>query len=80
MCASLTMDYFETIHHELGHIEYFMAYRDQPAVYRRGANGGFHEAIGDTVAMSAQTMKHMKKIGLLHDEKDHLNPDTQDSM
>lgn len=34
MCTEVNMDYFETIHHEMGHIEYFMAYQDQPAVYR----------------------------------------------
>ena len=36
-------EYFSTIHHEMGHIQYFMAYSDQPGVFREGANSGFHE-------------------------------------
>ena len=45
-----TRDYnFEdlaTIYHEMGHIQYYMQYKDQPQVFRDGANDGFHEAIG----------------------------------
>lgn len=58
------MDSFETIHHEMGHIEYFMAYQDQPAVYRDGANSAFHEAIGDTISLSFRSSKHLQDIGL----------------
>ena len=36
-----------TIYHELGHIQYYQQYSHQPQVYRDGANGGFHEAIGE---------------------------------
>lgn len=61
------MNYFQTIHHEMGHIEYFMAYSHQPTVYREGANGGFHEAIGDTIALSVRTRKHLQTLGLLED-------------
>merc|ERR1712071_452407 len=54
-----------TVHHEMGHIQYYLQYKDQPYVYRQGANPGFHEAIGDTLALSVQTPKHLKEIGLL---------------
>ena len=37
------MDYLLTIHHEMGHIEYYMQYADQPPQFRDGANEGFHE-------------------------------------
>ena len=67
MCTEVKMKYFQTIHHEMGHIEYFMAYRGQPTVYRDGANGGFHEAIGDTIALSVQSRKHLQTLGLLED-------------
>ncbi|XP_061197639.1 angiotensin-converting enzyme-like [Saccostrea echinata] len=67
MCTEVKMNYFQTIHHEMGHIEYFMAYRNQPAVYRTGANGGFHEAIGDTIALSVRTRKHLQTLGLLEE-------------
>jgi peptidyl-dipeptidase A len=40
----------------MGHIEYFMAYKDQPLYYRDGANSGFHEAIGDTIGMYASKL------------------------
>ena len=52
----------------MGHIQYYLLYKDQPAIYRRGANPGFHEAVGDTLALSVQTPKHLKEINLL-DEK-----------
>ena len=54
ICAVVNEDYFYTIHHEMGHVEYFMAYaKEQPYVYRDGANSAFHEAIGDTIGMYA---------------------------
>ncbi|XP_033732880.1 angiotensin-converting enzyme-like isoform X2 [Pecten maximus] len=62
MCTNVTMDYFETIHHEMGHVQYFMAYENQPVVYRRGANGGFHEAIGDTIANAVRTPQHLCEL------------------
>lgn len=43
MCTQMDEEYFSTIHHEMGHIQYFMAYSDQPGVFRTGANSGFHE-------------------------------------
>ncbi|KAJ8307536.1 hypothetical protein KUTeg_015620 [Tegillarca granosa] len=69
MCTEINKDYLETIHHEMGHIEYFMAYRNQPEVYRDGANCGFHEAIGDTIALSVMTRKHLKTIKLIPNKK-----------
>ena len=54
ICTVINEDYFYTIHHEMGHIEYYMAYaRTQPFLYRDGANSAFHEAIGDTIGMFA---------------------------
>lgn len=51
----------------MGHIQYFILYKDQPNVFRTGANPGFHEAVGDTIALSVSTPKHLQKIGLLTD-------------
>jgi oligoendopeptidase F len=56
-----------TVHHEMGHIEYFLQYKDQPIAFREGANPGFHEAVGDLLALSVSTPKHLKEIGLLTD-------------
>ena len=65
MCTSITQDDFVTIHHELGHIYYYLLYWYLPYEYRTGANPGFHEAVGDTLALSVNTPNHLFKIGLL---------------
>ena len=49
----------------MGHCEYDLAYKDQPIAFRSGANPGFHEAIGDTIALSVLNPKHLKSVGLL---------------
>ncbi|MEE8610453.1 MAG: M2 family metallopeptidase [Sphingomonas aquatilis] len=64
MCTKVNGDDFVTIHHELGHNYYQRAYKNQPHLYKNGANDGFHEAIGDTVALSI-TPDYLVKIGLL---------------
>ncbi|HEY0063578.1 MAG TPA: M2 family metallopeptidase [Telluria sp.] len=63
MCITPTAEDFRTIHHELGHVYYFLAYRKQPFLFQNGANDGFHEAIGDTVALSI-TPDYLKQVGL----------------
>ena len=50
----------------MGHCEYSLAYKDQPIAFRSGANPGFHEAIGDTIALSVENPKHLKSVGLLY--------------
>ena len=64
VCLRDTTDDFITVHHELGHVYYFLAYRNQPFLFRSGANDGFHEAIGDSIALSI-TPEYLKKIGLI---------------
>ena len=64
MCIKLNADDFVTIHHELGHNYYQRAYNEQPFLYLNGANDGFHEAIGDAVALSI-TPEYLVQIGLL---------------
>jgi peptidyl-dipeptidase A len=64
MCTKVNGDDFVTIHHELGHNYYQRAYKAQPFLYKGGANDGFHEAIGDTVALSI-TPDYLVNIGLL---------------
>jgi peptidyl-dipeptidase A len=64
MCIKVNSDDFVTIHHELGHNYYQRAYKAQPLLYRNGANDGFHEAIGDFVALSI-TPEYLVQIGLL---------------
>ncbi|MBV9574411.1 MAG: M2 family metallopeptidase [Acidobacteriales bacterium] len=64
MCIQVRDIDFVTIHHELGHNFYQRAYKDQPFMFQSGANDGFHEAIGDTIAL-AITPQYLKEIGLL---------------
>ncbi len=63
MCIEVNADYFTTVHHELGHNFYQRAYNRQPYLFRGGANDGFHEAIGDAVALSI-TPAYLKTLGL----------------
>jgi peptidyl-dipeptidase A len=64
MCIQVRDVDFVTIHHELGHNFYQRAYKNQPFMFASGANDGFHEAIGDTIAL-AITPEYLQKIGLL---------------
>jgi peptidyl-dipeptidase A len=64
MCIQINEEDFTTVHHELGHNYYQMAYSGQPFLYRDSANDGFHEAIGDTMALSV-TPPYLKQIGLI---------------
>jgi len=64
MCIQITEEDFRTIHHELGHNFYQRAYNTQPPLFQNSANDGFHEAVGDTIALSV-TPEYLKKIGLI---------------
>jgi peptidyl-dipeptidase A len=74
MCIEINAEDFVTVHHELGHNFYQRAYNTQPFLYRTGANDGFHEAIGDAVALSI-TPQYLVKVGLLS-----AAPQTQDDV
>src|SRR5690554_4607297 len=64
MCIKRNGDDFKVIHHELGHNYYQRAYNEQDYLHLNGANDGFHEAIGDMVALSI-TPEYLVQIGLL---------------
>src|SRR5208337_139513 len=64
MCIQVRGTDFVTIHHELGHNFYQRAYKNQPPLFEQGANDGFHEAIGDTIALSI-TPAYLKQVGLI---------------
>jgi peptidyl-dipeptidase A len=69
MCIDITAEDFATIHHELGHNFYQRAYDRQPFLFRDSANDGFHEAIGDTIALSV-TPEYLVKLGFLKQAPD----------
>jgi peptidyl-dipeptidase A len=62
-CILPTEEDLSTTYHELGHVYYYLAYRDQPYLFQSGAHDGFHEAIGDTVLLS-MTPAYLAKMGL----------------
>jgi peptidyl-dipeptidase A len=64
MCIEVTGEDFVTVHHEEGHNFYQRAYKNQPFLFKNGANDGFHEAIGDAIALSI-TPDYLQKVGLL---------------
>lgn len=64
MCIQIRGEDFVTVHHELGHNFYQLAYRNQPYFFKDSANDGVHEAIGDTIALSV-TPEYLQKVGLL---------------
>ena len=75
-CIEPTEEQLTTIHHELGHIYYYLMYNDLEPLFQTGAHDGFHEAIGDAITLSL-TPQHLKKIGLVDavktDEKAVIN-------
>ena len=64
MCIDVTQEDFTVIHHELGHNFYDRAYNTLPVILRDSPNDGFHEAVGDTLALSV-TPEYLVEIGLL---------------
>ncbi|CAL4084816.1 unnamed protein product [Meganyctiphanes norvegica] len=64
-CTEVTQEEMINAHHELGHIQYNLQYRDQRFVFREGGNPAFHEAVGDVFALSASTPENMQRLGLL---------------
>jgi peptidyl-dipeptidase A len=75
MCIEVTSEFFQTVHHELGHNFYQRAYNTLTPLYQNGANDGFHEAIGDAIALSI-TPKYLQQVGLL----DKLPPASGDTL
>lgn len=76
-CTRVNTEDLFTVHHEMGHVQYYLLYQNQPSVYRDGANPGFHEAVGDVLSLSVSTPKHLQKVGLLknyeYDEEAKIN-------
>jgi peptidyl-dipeptidase A len=72
MCIQVRDVDFVTIHHELGHNFYQRAYKSQPFLFQNGANDGFHEAIGDAIAL-AITPEYLHRVGLLEKVPEESN-------
>jgi peptidyl-dipeptidase A len=77
MCTRVNATDFVTVHHELGHNYYQRAYNRQPFLYLNSANDGFHEAVGDLIALSV-TPEYLVQVGLL--DQNQLPSAEQDRM
>ncbi|CAG0893955.1 unnamed protein product [Darwinula stevensoni] len=77
MCTGVDMTDFITVHHEMGHIQYFLQYANLPVLFRDGANNGFHEAVGDTLSLSVSTPGHLYSLGLLSPEAANMSAEAQ---
>lgn len=68
--------WFNTAHHELGHIYYYLSYSrpEVPYLLRAGANRAFHEGIGDLIGLAAGQKKYLKSVGLLPDSAEKADP------
>ncbi|XP_034940431.1 angiotensin-converting enzyme isoform X2 [Chelonus insularis] len=75
MCTKVTMKDLITVHHEMAHIQYFLRYRNLPREFRDGANPAFHEAVGEAVALSVGTPKHLQTLGLANKYVDEPQSD-----
>jgi peptidyl-dipeptidase A len=64
MCMKPIEEDLFTVYHELGHVYYYIWYKDQPPLFQDGAHDGFHEAIGDAVNLSV-TPGYLHQIGLV---------------
>jgi peptidyl-dipeptidase A len=67
MSVESNAQWFETAHHELGHIYYFLAYSrpEVPFLLREGANRAFHEAVGDLAALASSETPYLVKVGVM---------------
>ena len=84
MCIKVDEDNLVTIHHELGHIYYYEYYNDKPVLFQQGANDGFHEAIGDAIALSVNP-KYLTTIGVFDkapadNDKNLINLQMKDAL
>jgi peptidyl-dipeptidase A len=83
MCLKPTEEDLITVHHELGHNYYGHAYTRLPVLFQAGANDGFHEALGDALALSV-TPQYLKDLGLLpsvpNNEQGLINVQMKDAL
>ena len=78
-CTRVNDEDFVTVNHEMGHIQYYMNYKNLSFLFREGANPGFHEGIADILSLAVGTASYYQKLGLLskdidvHDKETNIN-------
>ena len=69
-CTRVNQEDFVTVNHEMGHVQYFLQYKNQSYLYRNGANPGFHEGVADILSLAVGTATYFQRLGLIGDEVD----------
>ncbi|HWT01849.1 MAG TPA: M2 family metallopeptidase [Pyrinomonadaceae bacterium] len=66
MSVEPNAEWYETAHHELGHIYYYVSYTtpEVPPLLRAGANRAYHEAIGTLIGLAATQRPFLEGRGL----------------
>uniref|UniRef100_A0A4X1T526 Angiotensin-converting enzyme n=1 Tax=Sus scrofa TaxID=9823 RepID=A0A4X1T526_PIG len=76
-CTEVTIEDLLSIFHQMGHIQYFLQYKNLSVIFRAGANPAFEEAVGSVITLSASSHKHLLNRGLLshqhQDEEEEVN-------
>lgn len=78
MSVEPNAEWWETTHHEFGHIYYYLAYStpEVPPLLRRGANRAYHEAIGSLLGIASMQKPFLQHVGLIDSsvEVDPIQP------
>jgi len=67
MSITSNSKWYETVHHEYGHIYYYLSYSNPevPYLLREGANRAYHEALGSMMGMAAMQKPFAAGLGLV---------------
>jgi len=67
MSVEANTEWYETAHHELGHIFYYQTYSnpDVPPLLRQGAKRAYHEALGSMMGLAAKQKPFLAGLGLI---------------
>merc|ERR1719419_643466 len=75
-CTRVNQEDFVTVNHEMGHVQYFLQYKNHSYFYRSGANPGFHEGVADILSLAVGTATYFQRLGLLGEDVDISDEET----
>ncbi|XP_044900627.1 angiotensin-converting enzyme-like protein Ace3 isoform X2 [Felis catus] len=75
-CTEVTIEDLLSIFHQMGHIQYFLQYKNLSVIFCAGANPAFEEAVGSMVTLSASSHKYLLNRGLLS----HQHQDSEEEV
>ncbi len=67
MSVEPNAEWYETVHHELGHVYYYISYTNPevPLLLREGANRAYHEGIGSLMGLAAMQKPFVEHLQLI---------------